>query len=154
MCQCSTYVSRFKWPTERSCKEESLTGSNVKAALRDSPIDWLQSFTSAIARQSLWWSSSGCFLTSILSFLTVTTRDFLRVLHDAHAYCDTFFLRNLYENLIYLSPLIIMNSLSDYSLSEIYFQRKLKIDRVSWTSTFTNQLMVEQRGLVVSWKGV
>ena len=33
---------------------------------------------------------------------------------------------------MYLSPLI-MNPRSDYSLSEIHFQRKLKIDPVSWT---------------------
>ena len=31
MCQCSPYLSRFKWPTERSCKEGSPTGSHVKA---------------------------------------------------------------------------------------------------------------------------
>ena len=109
--------------------------SHVKAALKDSPVDWLQSSTSAIGRQSLWWSSSGCFLTSILPFFTVTTRDFPRVLHDAHAYCDAFFLWNLYENPMYLS-LLIMSPRSDwvntmYSLSEIHFQRELKIDPVS-----------------------
>jgi len=108
--------------------------SHVKAARKDSPVDWLHSSTSAIGRQSLWWSSSGCFLTSILPLLTVTTRDFPRVLHDAHAYCDAFFLWNLYENPMYIS-LLLMSPRSDwvntmYSLSEIHFQRELKIDPV------------------------
>ena len=87
--------------------------SHVKAALMDSPVDWLHSSTSAIGRQSLWWSSSGGFLTSILPLLTVTTRDFPRVLHDAHAYCDAFFLWNLYENLMYIS-LLLMSPRSDW----------------------------------------
>ncbi len=90
---------KYYWPTERSCAECSLTGSRVKLELKNSRVDWLQS--------SLWWSSSGCFLPYILPFLTVTIRDFPRVLHDAHAYCEAFFLLNLYKNPMYLSLLII-----------------------------------------------
>ena len=78
--------------------------SHVKAALKDSPVDWLYSSTSAIGRQSLWWSSSGCFLTSILPLLTVTTRDFPRIF----AWCARilrciFLVKSIWKSYVYLT---------------------------------------------------